>query len=706
MDKFLDPESERIPSIFFDNLRISMAAFVCTRERASIHSVSMLGTESAAARHWHLRHVRSAFIIRLVSVSQVPVFLVVYSRYRTRPAYTACTRIVCASARMNYKEIEKTVASKAKLSTIREENLNFINGRQIHEAPVARTNSIRHSEGSVLSPTITFARAATAAVATIRKDISIKIRLAKSNLYNQGYDDALSKTFDMADHPYFVLEMRFGVLKALRTTFCACTRIENRLNNLHNPYMHPLENVEAVSRLLLTFDPGSRTKQRETEDMPETHVLRVVALLYTYSHLVPCKTARKMKRSLLQLASLRASSTSYNEYIFYDFYNFSTDVKRSSSTEQDLLLQCYTFLPALWTYWLRVYIETFALESETDFHHYTSLYTVIRLICKEAIHVCKLHRNSVIYRATILVAEVSRSNSKLDNSQQKKRKKNEYTKACTKSKKVIVRSARVCMCIRTYMYAPRAYIIGLATATVGYRANSIGQRSHTSSSGSSSSSHPAFHKFQLHSLLGTRSIVYIYTSARISASNCRASDARAKVAQFAALDDNKKLKLLARAPRPKECLQRELRRRQQRAGEEKKTRKKTSYIPRPDSSDPFEESPAFLCLAAEDAEDGYIDLHALYDQLSEFTCTRVEQTILQIVTQAPPAKSQLVFAIALSHSFLPRSRGSRLLANCIHISGRKFPREENAEKRIFRALLKRVDKKPAKARNLVGRFGK
>ncbi|CAB0040707.1 unnamed protein product [Trichogramma brassicae] len=32
---------------------------------------------------------------------------------------------------------------------------------------------------------------------------------------------------------------------------------------------YPLENVEAVSRLLLTFDPGSRTKQRETEDMPK-----------------------------------------------------------------------------------------------------------------------------------------------------------------------------------------------------------------------------------------------------------------------------------------------------------------------------------------------------------------------------------------------------------------------------------------------------
>ncbi|CAB0034604.1 unnamed protein product, partial [Trichogramma brassicae] len=33
--------------------------------------------------------------------------------------------------------------------------------------------------------------------------------------------------------------------------------------------LEPLENQEAVSRLLLTFDPGSRTKQRETEDMPK-----------------------------------------------------------------------------------------------------------------------------------------------------------------------------------------------------------------------------------------------------------------------------------------------------------------------------------------------------------------------------------------------------------------------------------------------------
>ncbi|CAB0031143.1 unnamed protein product [Trichogramma brassicae] len=37
------------------------------------------------------------------------------------------------------------------------------------------------------------------------------------------------------------------------------------------PFSHfsPLENVEAVSRLLLTYDLGSRTKLRETEDMPK-----------------------------------------------------------------------------------------------------------------------------------------------------------------------------------------------------------------------------------------------------------------------------------------------------------------------------------------------------------------------------------------------------------------------------------------------------
>ncbi|CAB0044327.1 unnamed protein product [Trichogramma brassicae] len=50
-------------------------------------------------------------------------------------------------------------------------------------------------------------------------------------------------------------------------------------NNFLKPTLHdaghvaersPLENQEAVSRLLLTFDPGSRTtKQRETEDMPK-----------------------------------------------------------------------------------------------------------------------------------------------------------------------------------------------------------------------------------------------------------------------------------------------------------------------------------------------------------------------------------------------------------------------------------------------------
>ncbi|CAB0036654.1 unnamed protein product [Trichogramma brassicae] len=39
----------------------------------------------------------------------------------------------------------------------------------------------------------------------------------------------------------------------------------------HQDYIdsQPLENVEAVSRLLLTYDLGSRTKLRETEDMPK-----------------------------------------------------------------------------------------------------------------------------------------------------------------------------------------------------------------------------------------------------------------------------------------------------------------------------------------------------------------------------------------------------------------------------------------------------
>ncbi|CAB0029973.1 unnamed protein product [Trichogramma brassicae] len=40
-------------------------------------------------------------------------------------------------------------------------------------------------------------------------------------------------------------------------------------DNTCTVHLRPLENQEAVSRLLLTFDPGSRTKQRETEDMPK-----------------------------------------------------------------------------------------------------------------------------------------------------------------------------------------------------------------------------------------------------------------------------------------------------------------------------------------------------------------------------------------------------------------------------------------------------
>uniref|UniRef100_A0ABD2VV12 Uncharacterized protein n=1 Tax=Trichogramma kaykai TaxID=54128 RepID=A0ABD2VV12_9HYME len=253
--------------------------------------------------------------------------------------------------------------------------------------------------------------------------MSIKIRLAKSNLYNQGYDDALSKTFDMAD---FVPEMRFGVLKALRVTFCACTRIENRLNNLHNPYMHRKSSCKAAVRRILyalaIFDVQNRSAEK-IQSVVVVVVVVVVARTCTICiSLVPCKTARKMKRSLLQLASLRASSTSYNEYIFYDVIKL-------------LFSQTVYFI-------LRVYIETFALESETDFHHYTSLYKAIRLICKEAIYVRKLHR--------------------------------------------------------TRYFAASSH-----------------------SSSSSSSFHPAFHKFQLHSLLGTRSILYIYTSARISASLCR-----------------------------------------------------------------------------------------------------------------------------------------------------------------------------------------
>ncbi|CAB0035715.1 unnamed protein product [Trichogramma brassicae] len=47
-----------------------------------------------------------------------------------------------------------------------------------------------------------------------------------------------------------------------------CTTTKEPPNAIMMP-KDPLENQEAVSRLLLTFDPGSRTKQRETEDMPK-----------------------------------------------------------------------------------------------------------------------------------------------------------------------------------------------------------------------------------------------------------------------------------------------------------------------------------------------------------------------------------------------------------------------------------------------------
>ncbi|CAB0033528.1 unnamed protein product [Trichogramma brassicae] len=44
----------------------------------------------------------------------------------------------------------------------------------------------------------------------------------------------------------------------------------NHQKSVHEERINfPLENQEAVSRLLLTFDPGSHTKQRETEDMPK-----------------------------------------------------------------------------------------------------------------------------------------------------------------------------------------------------------------------------------------------------------------------------------------------------------------------------------------------------------------------------------------------------------------------------------------------------
>ncbi|CAB0035583.1 unnamed protein product, partial [Trichogramma brassicae] len=62
---------------------------------------------------------------------------------------------------------------------------------------------------------------------------------------------------------FFLTFVRKCVSPYLRLNLCAHERTRARTHK------KPLENQEAVSRLLLTFDPGSRTKQRETEDMPK-----------------------------------------------------------------------------------------------------------------------------------------------------------------------------------------------------------------------------------------------------------------------------------------------------------------------------------------------------------------------------------------------------------------------------------------------------
>ncbi|CAB0027933.1 unnamed protein product [Trichogramma brassicae] len=79
----------------------------------------------------------------------------------------------------------------------------------------------------------------------------------------------------------------------------------------------PLENQEAVSRLLLTFDPGSRTKQRETEDMPKPTCCGVlvwrfctpIAILAT--ELAPLYPTNYTRRRRRRPATTRSKHRSY-----------------------------------------------------------------------------------------------------------------------------------------------------------------------------------------------------------------------------------------------------------------------------------------------------------------------------------------------------------------------------------------------------------
>ncbi|CAB0033521.1 unnamed protein product [Trichogramma brassicae] len=65
--------------------------------------------------------------------------------------------------------------------------------------------------------------------------------------------------------------MYYNIPKARqdRETHKNATKPSTSADSHETSPIKPLENQEAVSRLLLTFDPGSHTKQRETEDMPK-----------------------------------------------------------------------------------------------------------------------------------------------------------------------------------------------------------------------------------------------------------------------------------------------------------------------------------------------------------------------------------------------------------------------------------------------------
>ncbi|CAB0041272.1 unnamed protein product, partial [Trichogramma brassicae] len=97
-------------------------------------------------------------------------------------------------------------------------------------------------------------------------------------LYILDFTAAIQKSIN--DQTYILclikhLSSTVRLIKRFCKSEAAATRLRRRRRRrrrrIHycSTTSRPLENQEAVSRLLLTFDPGSRTKQRETEDMPK-----------------------------------------------------------------------------------------------------------------------------------------------------------------------------------------------------------------------------------------------------------------------------------------------------------------------------------------------------------------------------------------------------------------------------------------------------